>query len=538
MTEIFLKFARGGAGEPYGEGFWSDRYRFLDYTGSRFVEVQENLLKQQLGEIGSFPGAHSSLNGHAPKTVAEFMRSAPITSIEDYAADMATLKRSPRGRNYVWAYTLFGAGEEKWVPYTQRSIKALGENTIAALGMAVTGASGHTDIRPGARVIYNIPPRPYLAGLTAFELVRRFGLKGVVEPAATEGMEFEERISEQLHAALDTGVDVLLSMTSVLRRVSQRFSEGLSSGSARSSSSKSLRTVARYATALGKAKLARRGLKPHDLWKPKAILGWGLDTRHFREQLADDWGRPPFEMYASTEGGVMGLQYRHNGGIAINPEAGFFEFMPESEIEALRNDSKYTPQTVLLPDVSTDGRYEVVFTNFYGMPFMRYRTGHMVRFSAGQLGYGPDMEQVGRADDRLDIGGFTRLDESTIWKAVSASGVPITDWIVRRETGGANPAIRMYAECGQPLDDSALEESVHNALISNDPLYSDLVAMLRWRPFSVTQLSPGTFSAFYDEMRNAGEELLARKPQRVNAPDAVVEQLLELSRQLGERRAA
>ena len=32
MIEIFLKLGRDKVREPYGEGFWSDRFRFLDYT--------------------------------------------------------------------------------------------------------------------------------------------------------------------------------------------------------------------------------------------------------------------------------------------------------------------------------------------------------------------------------------------------------------------------------------------------------------------------------------------------------------------------
>lgn len=538
VTEIFLKFSRGGASEPYGEGFWSERFRFLDYTGSRFIEVQENLLRDQLDELGSVPIAGNILNGSAPKSISDFMRRVPLTTIDEYASGLNELRQSPRGRNYTWAYTLYGAGQEKWVPFTQRGMKVFVDNIMGALGMAADATASHTDVRPGAKAVYNVPPRPYVAGLAVFELARRFGLRGVADPNVIEGMEFEERIREQLNAALSTGVDILISMTSVLRAISQRFSEGLSSGSSSSGDSKGMRAIARYMTAVSKAKFSGRNLKPQDLWKPKAILGWGLDTRHFRDEIARDWGRPPFEMYASTEGGTMGLQYRSNTAIAVNPEACFFEFLPESEIDAVRNDPRYMPQTALLPDVSTDGRYEVVITNFYGMPFMRYRTGHLVRFSAGQLGYGPDMTHVGRADDRLDLGGFTRIDEATIWKAIARSEAGISDWIVRRETNESSPVLHMYAEGNGSSSADALEERIHNALVENDPLYADLVQMLHWRPYRVTELSPGTFSAFYDEMRNAGEELLARRPQRINAPEATVEHLLALSRRLEQRRAA
>ena len=542
MSEIFPKFVRTDASEPYGEGFWSQRFRFLDYTGEEFIQAQESLLCDQLAEIGSIPVASKLIGSATPRSVDDFMRHVPLTTIDDYAAKLDELRRSPAGRNYTWAYTLYGAGNEKWVPYTQRGLKVFAESTMGALGMASSPETGKFNVKPGARVVYNVPPRPYLAGIAAFELSRRFGLQGVVDPSEAEGMEFEERIKEEFNSALGTGVDILISMTSVLRRVSQRFAEGLSSSenSDSSNGSRGLRAAARYVTAKSRAKLAGRGLKPRDLWKPKAILGWGLDTRHFASEIEQDWGRPPFEMYASTEVGTMGLQYGADRGVALNPETCFFEFIPESELDAVRNDPKYTPQTALLPDVTQDSRYELVVTSFYGMPFVRYRTGHLVKFSAGHLGYGPDLEHVGRADDRLDIGGFTRIDEATIWKAVSSAGLGVSDWIVRRETEEGRLSLSVYTEVPYSLEMSAAEvaDRLHGALVQTDPLYADLDSMLGLHPVKVTLLAPGTFGAFYDEMRMAGEELLARRPQRVGASDATVERLLALSEELAMKRAA
>ncbi len=539
--EILFKFIHRQSREPYGEGFWGDRFRFLDYTGSRFIAVQESHLRDQLQDLGSVPLAGSLMNGAAPKSAAEFMRRVPLTSIEDYASELSALRISSHSRSYTWAYTQYGAGRAKWIPYTMRGLKVFTDNVVGALGMASTTIpADRVDIRPGARVVYNVPPRPYLAGIAAVELSRRFGLKGVIDPIVAEEMEFEERTRAELKAALATGVDLMISMTSVLRRISERFDEGLSSGSASSSGPLGMRATVRYLTARGKAKLSRRDMRPYDLWKPKAVLGWGLDTRYFSDQLAQDWGRHPFEMYASTETGSMGLQYRFDRGIALNPEVCFFEFLPESELESMRNDPGYTPKTALLPEVTTEGRYEVITTSFYGMPFVRYRTGHMVRFSAGQLGYGADLEYVGRADDRLDIGGFTRIDEATIWKAVSSSGLGVSDWIARRETGEGRPVLSLYAELNRPApaNKEGLAEELDAALVKSDPLYAELESMLGWKPLRVTLLGTGTFKLFYDEMRKAGEDLMARRPQRINAPDAIVDRLLALSRDIGERRAA
>ena len=531
---------------PYGAGFWSERFRFLDYTVSRFQEVQERLLHEQLGELdvplaGEFRG-----QGSTPRTVADFLRSVPLTGLEDYVGPLNALRQSASSKHYTWAYTQYGPGLEKWIPHTQRSLDVFTDNVMGAIGLASTGAPGDADIHPGDRAIYNIPPRPYLAGIGAFELGSRFGLKGLIDPDVAERLEFKERISSEFNEALTYGVDILISMTSVLKGVSERFNDGFSSNSEPSDHSRGIRAAARYMTALGKAKLAGRNLKPGDLWKPKSIVGWGLDTRHFQQEIARDWGRPPFELYASTEAGCMGLQYGENRGIALNPEVCFFEFLPEAEIDALRNDPEYTPHTALLAEVTADSRYEVVITSFHGMPYQRYRTGHMVSFSSGHLGYGPDLEFVGRADDRLDLAGFTRIDEATIWKAIVSSAAGLKEWILRREIRDGKPELKMYAEPMQiasvtddsKTDNLRLEERMHAALVKNDPLYSDLESMLGWRPLSIVVLSPGTFELYYEEMRSTGAELMARRPRRINAPDATVDRLLDLSRRTAKRKAA
>ncbi len=529
IFDIISKLGMARGAQPYGDGFWSERFRFLDYTGSRFIEVQEKLLLEHLASIGSAPVAGTLLGGVAPASVSEFMRTVPLTTIEDYAEPLKELRHSSGGRDYTWAYTMYGAGQEKWIPYTEQALSVFADSLMGSIGLAARSARQQNAIKPGARVVYNVPPRPYLAGIAAFELVERFGLRALIPPEIAEDMEFEERIHAEFRQALSSGVDILISMTSVLRRISQRFASGLSSGGNSGGSSVGIRAAARYAAAKARAKISGRSMLPRDLWKPKAVIGWGLDTRHYTDQIASDWGSTPFEMYAATESGVMGLQYDPDAAIAINPETCFFEFMPESEIEALRNDPKYTPQTTLLPDVTPGNRYEIVITSFYGMPFVRYRTGHLVRSESGQLGYGPDIVHVGRTDDRLDIGGFTRIDESTIWKAVSASGVGVVDWIVRRETESNDPTLHVYAELGPGSDPEGVEDKIHASLQKNDPLYADLVGMLGLSPLRVTVLNPGTFSAFYEERRISGDELLARRPQRVNAPQETVDQLLALS---------
>ena len=47
----------------------------------------------------------------------------------------------------------------------------------------------------------------------------------------------------------------------------------------------------------------------------------------------------------------------------------FRKFVPESEWLKAREDKNYRRSTVLLDGAEAGQRYEVVLTNFYGMPF-------------------------------------------------------------------------------------------------------------------------------------------------------------------------
>jgi hypothetical protein len=281
----------------------------------------------------------------------------------------------------------------------------------------------------------------------------------------------------------------------------------------------------------------RRALLPKDLWAAKSIVGWGLDTRVYSRQVAEFWGRSPFEMYAATETGVMGLQFRANGGMTLIPDTCFFEFIPESELEVARTDPEYVPRAALLDEVRPGQVYEAVVTSFDEMPFVRYRTGHLLRFSDAYLGYGPEFEFIGRADQRIDIGGFTRIDEATVWKSIADCGAKVQDWVLRREIEGIVPSLHLYAEVGAGQDVDQLENRLHASLKANDGLYSDLEAMLGITPLKVSRLSPGTFDRFYDHRLGAGVDLMNRKPQRMNADDETVASLMELSDAATEQAA-
>lgn len=510
----------------FGSQFWKEHCGFLDISGSEFFNTQERLLADQLESIGDIPGIPESVKLSTSGSIDRFRGNTRLTTYTDYDESLTQLRHE--GIDRTWAFTMYGAGREKWIPFTDEALAKLTRSSMASIVLSASERPGDVPISPGDRVVYNIPPRPYLAGHIAMELQNIYGLKGVIAPEDAEQMDFRERTQTEFTKALEHGVDILISMTSVLSKISDKFSQKFVSDSSENGQ-RSLRATSRYALASLKARMGGRQLQPSDLWKPKSIVGWGLDTRFFSDEIKSHWGRAPYELYASTEVGCMGLQYRDDGGIALDPESCFFEFIPESEFELARTDPEYMPRTALLDEVRPGCLYEVVVTSFYGMPFVRYRTGHTVRFSSGHLGYGPELEYVGRADERIDIGGFTRIDESTVWRAVADVEPTVRDWALRRETVNGATELHMYAEAVSSANVSEITERLHSSLKSHDPLYADLESMLGIHPLKVTLLGHGAFDRYYDYMRKAGAELMARRPKRMNADDETIERLLQLN---------
>ena len=509
---------------------WRTLWKFLDFSGDQFAQTQYESLRAAFDDMSNNPAVNELVAGSTKfASIDDFRARVRLSTWDDYSEH---LNPNISNEDVVWAYTQFGAGQAKWAPFTRPALDHLADSVVGSIGLAASLDGKTANINNGDRALFNIPPRPYLAGHVGFELAQKYGFKPLIPLEPGEDMEFKQRISEGFANALNDRVDILISMTSVLKRVAERFDpksvrSGDSGGLLKKVNAKG---AFRLAGAKLKSTFSSHEMKPRDLWEPKSIVGWGLDTRFYGEQIADAWGRPPYEIYASTEIGVMGVQFRDQGGLALNPHTAFYEFIPESELENERSDPNYQPRTCLLDEVEPGESYEVVATSFFGMPFVRYRLGHIVQFTTSHVGYGNEFLFVGRSDERIDIGGFTRVDESTVWKAIANAELPIRDWTIRREVEGIVPELHMYLELSTPYEQGHLVPTLHKSLKECDPLYSDLETMLGICPLSATVLSPGTFDAYTDMKLRQGSSLVGSRPPRMNANDETVGRLVALDR--------
>jgi len=440
---------------------------------------------------------------------------------------------------YMWAHTTGAQARYKYVPYTRRAYTRMLDNLMGAFLLSTAREPGDVRIGPGSSIMYNVPPRPYLSGFAAFGMERRFGLKGVLEPEVAEHMEFKTKIRTNFEAAMERKVDLIISMTSVLVSAGEQFSDSLSrrkrKNKKREARAKlSWRGKLKLATAFLKAAVSGRKPRAGDVWDAKGIIGWGVDTPIFRDRVEGHWGMSPREIYACTEGGVMGVQGRDSEGMVFNPYMNFVEFLPASEAVKMEKDSSYNGKTHLMNEVVPGDMYEVVISSYYGMPFVRYRLGHQVRFLKKSATSGekslPEFEFLGRSDDRLDIAGFTRIDEKTMWQAVEGTGLPIGSWTARTESRNGKPILHLYAEAKESIAQSDAEDKIHSALRDEDDFYRDLEDMLGIRPLEITLLPSGTWDRYYDDRLKKGLQLHDLVPPRMNSSESDVTDLVNLGK--------
>jgi hypothetical protein len=512
------------------ERIWQKYCGFFDLSLQSFMEIQEQLLMEQIELVCDSPLGKKFMP-KKPKDVSEFRKLVPLTTYDDYAPYLNDKNEdSLATKPYLWSHTSGRGGMFKWVPFTERGtenfIKLCATTTI----LACTTRKGEVNFGRGLRVLQNMPPSPYISGITSQLMEEYLDCKTMPHSKKYEDATFEERMQIGFQMAFRNGVDMLVSLTSVLVKMGERFtdSSGKMKFSRRMLHPRILWTMIR---ALIRSKRAGRPILPKDLWPIKGLICYGTDTAIYREQLRYYWGKEPFETYASTETGVLAVQAWNKKSMTFVPSSCFLEFVPEDEWRKSQEDKDYQPSTVLLNEVQPGERYEMIVTSFYGMPFLRYRIGDLIKIVAlkdEEAGINlPQMVFASRADGLIDIAGFTRLDEKTMWQAIYNTGIKIEDWSTRKEYDEDKPIIRLYIELKEEKDVKELERLIHQELLSLNRNYGDLESMLEIQPLRVTVLPKGSFQRYYNEKQKAGLDLAHLKPPHTNASDAVIQDLVK-----------
>jgi hypothetical protein len=511
---------------------WNKYCGFLDLDMTGFMRVQERLLMEEIDLISKHEIGKHFFGDRPPTSIAEFRRRVPVTTYKDFAPFLIG-KQDQYPDAYEWAHTSGRSGEYKWVPYTRYSYERMGERILAGVILGAAKERGDVRLEEGDTLVYNTPPRPFVSGISLRAVAEQFNFHFIPDLDKTESMGFQERIVQSFNVGMRDGIDVLGSMGSILVKMGESFAAGARSVKI----TKSMlhpKVMSRLIKGFITSKIQRRPMLPRDLWKVKVIPAGGTDTAIYREKIAYYWGVYPLDQYGSTEEATLAVQAWNRKYSTFYPHAAFFEFIPEEEWTKWRLDPTYVPQTVLFDEVQTKKRYEVVITNFYGKPLMRYRTHDMVMFPEmedKEVGiHLPQMSFVGRVADFIDLAGFTGLiDERMVWQAIINSEIPYQEWSIRKEVKDGEPYIRLYIELLGDLDSTKVRDAIHLRLKELNPFYSDYETMMERMPLEVTLLAKGSFQGYMAEKHASGADLAQLKPPHMNPSDEIIRLLMKHS---------
>jgi hypothetical protein len=511
------------------EQIWQKFCGFYDLSIQEFLEIQNNLLLEEFLLISGSAVA-KKIMPRKPDSIAEFRSTFPFTTYEDYAPffepkDDSSLPEKP----IFWTRTSGRGGNPKWQPYTQKAIDIMVIVTVGMMIAACAGYKGDVRLAPGAKIMQNLPPMPYGTGILARYVSPYIGAREIPPLDEYEGKDFEVRVQAGFQMGLRTGVDLLTSLTSVLVKMGQSFAER----TGKIKLNKNMlhpAILARYSKALLKSKWEKRPLLPKDLWPLYGLMCYGTDTSIYKEQLKYYWGAEPFETYGATEAALISAQSWTKKAMTFIPYNSYIEFIPQQEWIKNKEDKNYKPATVLLNEVKAGEIYEIVTTRFHGIPFLRYRLGDLIKIVAlddKQTGITtPQMEFYSRADDLIDIAGFARLDEKTIWQAIIDSGVAFEDWCVRKEFIMDKPSLHLYIEFKDETVPEDIGLIIHNKLSALNKDYGDIENLLGLKPVSVTSLKRGSFARYFQKKKSEGVDLAQLKPAHMSPPEKVIKELL------------
>jgi hypothetical protein len=226
------------------------------------------------------------------------------------------------------------------------------------------------------------------------------------------------------------------------------------------------------------------------------------------------------------------MQVWNYKGMTLYPDTNFYEFIPYEEHKKNKENPDYTPKTVLLDEVQP-GLYELVFTNFHGGIFTRYRIFDLIEvISLRDDELDIDVPQIlfySRAGDVIDIAGMARLTEKTIWQAMESSGVHYEDWTAKKEELNGEPFLHIYFEESHPnnLSVEEIKSTINNELMKISKEYADLINMLGGDRLKVTKLPAGAFARYMEEQKQAGADMGILKPSRMEPGETAIRRLMQ-----------
>jgi len=509
---------------------WTKYCGFLDLSLEEFMEIQKDLVMEQIELASSSPLGKKIIGEPKPSSIEEFRGSVPLTSYEDYHPYLEEQREDVLPEKPVcWVHTSARDGKFKWVPYTLRAYHRLIDSLVSALILSSARKKGEVRLGKVARIMFHLPRRPYLAGQFAFGLSQRIACQAIPPLESFERMSSEERIEEELAIARRRGVDFIFALPSNLADIGEKFADQLNGDRSMPLAISSPRRDLRMVRTKLDTHIRDKPLLPHHWCHPLGIICLGEGSYFYREVIRYYWGDKPYDVYLATETGCLALPSWDAGdAMTFTPFSGFLEFIPEEELSGGGGTTAKPPNTLLLNELQANKRYELVVTSFYGMPFLRYRLGDVIKVVApGDKGARVTLPQVvfdSRSNDIINMGGPLELSERKIWQALLNSGLRCQDWFVVSDESSDNSGLHLYLELksdlGQELERLIVGSKAGISVSARNPVYPPDTRM------QVTVLPRGTFLRYYAQARAAGFDPACFKRVHVNPPGSFVDQLV------------
>ena len=513
------------------EKIWAEYCGFLDLDLSQYMGIQRRLMLEQLSMWKNSTLGRQLLKGAVIDSVDAFRNTFPLTVYSDYA-DTLLMRRDDMlpDTPTIWIQTTWEGGHHplKLAPYTPGMLSTFKHNIMACMILATSTGRNKFDISAGNTFLYGLAPLPYATGLLPRVISGEIDIDFLPPVKEAEKMSFAECNKLGFKLGMSKGIDYFFGLGSVAYYVSLSLTE---LGGKKSSGTLSPAVILRYLRAKRRSSAEGRIIMPKDLFKLRGFMVAGTDNNCYKDELEELWGIRPLEVFAGTEPTCIGCETWNREGMYFFPDACFYEFLPEDEALLSKADPTYRPRTLLMDEVVTGEKYELVVSVFKGGAFMRYRVGDMYRcLGIGSTDDGtalPRFAYTDRTPDIIDIAGFTRITEASIDRVVKLSGLTVAKWTACKEfTQKGKPFLHMYVE----LD----VESLANVAVSHEILrdqlsvyfkyvdhdYKDLKKILGMDPLEITILRCGAFDKY---TRKTGKEL-----RRLNPPAHEIRELLQL----------
>ncbi len=504
---------------------WNRYCGFFDLSIEEFMDIQKKLLTEEIELVADSILGKKIMGDEKPKSIDEFREIVPLTTYDDYEPYLSEKQEEALAvKPYLWCHSSGQGGRFKWVPHSREAIEKAVRSYLAGAILGSCRKKGEVRVAPGLRIFAVLAPPPYSSGENFRALTQRFTTRMMppLEPAEDE--TFQERIQQGFKTALRDGMDYIGSLASVLVRLGEAFTEQ-PGGMKLSRSLMHPAILSRLLRAFIRAKLANRPMLPKDIWQPKGILVSGVDASIYNASAAYYWGVEPLELYGGSEGLSYALQCWNRKGMTLHPDSVFWEFLPyENEQES--GDGK----TLLFDELEEGKTYEVIMTQFHGMPLLRYRLNDIIKITCMKdEEAGINLPQIAfhrRVGEVINLGGLVWLDEKTIWQACYNTGIGFTEWTACKEYEDDKTYLRLYLELKEEHDVKEMEKLIDEQLNSIDTNYWELHETLNLNPVRVTLLSSGTFQRYTEEKTEQGADLAHLKPAHVNPPESEVQRLL------------